>query len=92
MRLLVFVGVSHAGVEPIDFCGVDRATQLPLVNVSVPTRLFFLAAPVLTAAIYTDFHLSLIRLPDALGVPRRAVQAEPLGPMCSACAGLPRKT
>ena len=31
-------------VKHIDFYGVDRATKLPLINVEVPTRLFFLAA------------------------------------------------
>ncbi|WP_299409534.1 pentapeptide repeat-containing protein [uncultured Roseobacter sp.] len=64
---LVFVGITLMGVEHIDFYGVNRATKLPLVNVEVPTRYFFLAAPILIAAIYGYFHLYLIRLWDALG-------------------------
>lgn len=66
LGVLVFVGITLMGVEHIDFYGVNRATQLPLVNVEVPTKFFFLAAPVLTAAIYGYFHLYLIRLWDAL--------------------------
>ena len=67
LAALVFVGITLMGVEHIDFYGVDRATALPLVNVEVPTRFFFVAAPILIAAIYGYFHLYLIRLWDALG-------------------------
>jgi hypothetical protein len=67
LAALVFVGITLMGVEHIDFYGVDRATKLPLVSVEVPTRAFFIAAPILIAAIYGYFHLYLIRLWDALG-------------------------
>ncbi|MGH1578014.1 pentapeptide repeat-containing protein [Planktotalea sp.] len=66
LAALVFVTITLMGVEHIDFYGVDRATKLPLVDVEVPTRYFFFAAPLLTAAIYCYFHLYLIRLWDAL--------------------------
>ena len=66
LAALVFVGVTLLSVKPIDFYGVGRATQLPLVGVSVPTELFFYAAPLLTVAIYAYFHLYLVRLWDAL--------------------------
>ncbi len=66
LAALVFVGVTLLSVKPIDFYGVGRATQLPLVGVSVPTNFFFYAAPALTVAIYGYFHLYLIRLWDAL--------------------------
>lgn len=76
---LIFVGLTLMQVDAIDFYGVDRATQLPLVNVSVPTRLFFYAAPFLVAAVYGYFHLYLIRLWDALGpAPYQNDFAEPL--------------
>ena len=52
LSALLFVGVTLMGVEHIDFYGVDRATKLPLIDVSVPTPLFFYAAPLLTAAVY----------------------------------------
>ncbi len=67
LAALVFIGITLMGVEHIDFYGVDRATALPLVNIEVPTRYFFAAAPILIAAIYGYFHLYLIRLWDALG-------------------------
>ncbi|MFK7881101.1 hypothetical protein [Roseobacter sp.] len=67
LAALVFVGITLMEVEHIDLYGVDRATQLPLVNVEVPTPYFFVAAPILIAAIYGYFHLYLIRLWDALG-------------------------
>ena len=75
LAALVFVSVTLMGVEHIDFYGVDRATKLPLVGVDVPTRYFFVAAPILIAAIYGYFHLYLIRLWDALG----AAPAQPDG-------------
>ncbi|MEL7515752.1 MAG: pentapeptide repeat-containing protein [Pseudomonadota bacterium] len=76
---LVFVGITLMSVEHIDFYGVDRATQLPLVNVEVPTRFFFAAAPLLVAAIYGYFHLYLIRLWDALSVAPTRIQGKKLG-------------
>lgn len=54
-------------VEHIDFYGVDRATQLPLVYFEVPTRYFFVVAQILIVDIYGYFHLCLIQLLDALG-------------------------
>ncbi|MEM9577160.1 MAG: pentapeptide repeat-containing protein [Pseudomonadota bacterium] len=79
LAALVFVGITLMGVEHIDFYGVDRATSLPLVNFEVPTRYFFVAAPVLTAAVYSYFHLNLIRLWDALGAAPARVGGVRLG-------------
>lgn len=67
LGVLVFVSVTLMGVEDIDFYGVDRATKLPPMDVEVPTRLFFVAASILSAAVFGYFHLYLIRLWDALG-------------------------
>ncbi|MBL3587675.1 pentapeptide repeat-containing protein [Rhodovulum sulfidophilum] len=79
LGLLVFVGITLMSVEHIDFYGIDRATKLPLVNVEVPTRYFFVAAPILTAAFYIYFHLHLIRLWDALGAADNRIDDQPLG-------------
>ncbi|MCA0869707.1 pentapeptide repeat-containing protein [Seohaeicola saemankumensis] len=79
LSVLLFVGITLMGVEHIDFYGVDRATQLPLINVAVPTPLFFYAAPILTAAVYGYFHLYLIRLWDALGAAPARVNGDRLG-------------
>lgn len=76
---LVFVGITLMSVEHIDFYGTDRATQLPLVNVEVPTRYFFAAAPILIAAIYGYFHLYLIRLWDVLGAAPARIGGARLG-------------
>ncbi len=76
---LVFVGITLLDVEHIDFYGVDRATDLPLVSVSVPTRYFFYAAPLLIAAIFGYFHLYLIRLWDAISVAEPQHGGRPLG-------------
>ncbi|WP_198389276.1 pentapeptide repeat-containing protein [Roseovarius faecimaris] len=83
LGVLVFVGITLMGVEHIDFYGVGRATELPLVNVDVPTRYFFVAAPILTAAIYGYFHLYLIRLWDVLGKADPVHQGQPLGDVVS---------
>ncbi|MGC1497374.1 MAG: pentapeptide repeat-containing protein [Sulfitobacter sp.] len=79
LGVLVFVGITLMGVEHIDFYGVNRATKLPLVDVEVPTRSFFFAAPVLTAAIFGYFHLYLIRLWDALGAAPTRINGVRLG-------------
>lgn len=79
LGVLVFVTITLMGVEDIDFYGVDRATKLPLVDVEVPTRLFFVAAPILSAAVYGYFHLYLIRLWDALGAAPAAHERRTLG-------------
>ncbi|MEL6620363.1 MAG: pentapeptide repeat-containing protein [Pseudomonadota bacterium] len=79
LAALVFVGVTLLSVEPIDFYGVGRATDLPLVGVSVPTPQFFYAAPVLTVAIYAYFHLYLIRLWDELSIAPSRVDGRRLG-------------
>ena len=67
LATLVFVTITLMSLKHIDFYGVGRATLLPVLNVSVPTRYFFVAAPILIASIYGHFHLHLIRLWDALG-------------------------
>ncbi|MEP2532911.1 pentapeptide repeat-containing protein [Shimia sp.] len=79
LSVLLFVGITLMGVEHIDFYGVNRATDLPLINVSVPTPLFFYAAPLLVTAIYAYFHLYLIRLWDALGAADATQGDQPLG-------------
>ncbi|MFL4471427.1 pentapeptide repeat-containing protein [Tateyamaria armeniaca] len=79
LAALVFVGVTLLSVEPIDFYGVGRATDLPLVGVTVPTSLFFYAAPVLTVAIYGYFHLYLIRLWDELSIAPARINGRRLG-------------
>ncbi|MEL7097880.1 MAG: pentapeptide repeat-containing protein [Pseudomonadota bacterium] len=79
LSALVFVGITLMGVEHIDFYGVDRGTTLPVVNFDIPTRAFFIAAPILLAAVYGYLHLYLIRLWDALGTAEPRIAEETLG-------------
>lgn len=79
LGVLVFVAIGLFGFEHIDFYGIDRITKVPLVNVDVPTRSFFIVAPTLTAAVYVYFHLYLIRLWDALGAAPPRVEEQRLG-------------
>ncbi|MEX0286996.1 MAG: pentapeptide repeat-containing protein [Paracoccaceae bacterium] len=79
LTVLIFSVVTLVRVEHIDFYGVDRATELPLVGLSVPTALFFYGAPILIFAVYGYFHLYLIRLWDALGAAPGRVNGTRLG-------------
>ena len=67
---LLFVGITLLGVEDADFFVPTRQTQLPLVDVQIPTASFFYAAPILGAALYTYLHLFLIKLWEAHGEAR----------------------
>jgi len=90
LGLFTFVMITLLGVEDIDFFGYDRATQLPLIGVSVPTTTFFIAAPILTAAIYAYFHFYLMKLWDALGrAPKHRVGFSPRCPRPSLHLSLP---
>ena len=83
LGVLVFVGITLMGVQHVDFYGVGRETDLPLVNVAVPTFYFFVAAPILTVAIYGYFHLYLIRLWDALSTAKPQYDGRRLGDIIS---------
>ncbi len=67
LGVLVFAGVTLLGVKDIDFYGLDRTTQLPLVNISVPVTSFFSAGAALVAAVYIYFHLYLVQILEELG-------------------------
>ena len=77
---LAFIGVTLLGVEDADFFVPSRQTQLPLVNVSIPTASFFIFAPILAAALYIYLHIILLKLWDAIAdanTPR--IDGHPLG-------------
>ena len=79
LGLLTFVLVTLLGVEDVDFFGYGQETQLPLIGVSVPTVTFFIAAPILTTAVYAYFHFYLLKLWDALGKAPAKIDGDPLG-------------
>ncbi len=53
LGLLAFVGVTLLGHKDADFFAYGAETQLPLVNVTIPVKAFFVFAPALVAALYT---------------------------------------
>ena len=63
---LAFVGVTLLAVEDADFFVPSRQTQLPLVDVAIPTASFFVFAPILAAALYIYLHILLLKLWDAI--------------------------
>lgn len=62
LALLVFVGVTLMGHRDSDFFAFGAETDLPVVNISVSTVSFFVAAPVLLAALYVYLHIYLCSL------------------------------
>ncbi|MBP7241780.1 hypothetical protein [Amaricoccus sp.] len=75
-----FVFVTLLGVEDADFFVPSRQTQLPLVNVAIPTASFFWFAPALGAALYVYLHIVLLKLWDAIAdVERPRVDGHPVG-------------
>ncbi|MCB1372002.1 MAG: pentapeptide repeat-containing protein [Rhodobacteraceae bacterium] len=77
---LAFVGVTLLGVEDADFFVPSRQTQLPLVNVSIPTASFFLFAPILATALYVYLHIILLKLWDAIAdLEDPVIDGQPVG-------------
>ena len=83
LAYLAFVGITLLAVQDADFFVPSRQTQLPLIQMSIPTAAFFWFAPVLGAALYTYLHLQLIKLWYALAPPPEGppptVAGRPLG-------------
>ncbi len=77
---LAFIGVTLLGVEDADFFVPSRQTQLPLVNVAIPTASFFVFAPILAAALYVYLHIILLKLWDAIAdLDRAHLDGQPVG-------------
>lgn len=75
---IAFAGVTLLGVEDADFFIDSRQTQLPLVNVGIPTRELFLFGPLLGAALFVYLHLYLLKLWDSFAAVPPTVQGDPL--------------
>ncbi|MFV0386242.1 pentapeptide repeat-containing protein [Paracoccus sp. (in: a-proteobacteria)] len=67
---LAFALITALGVQDADFFVASRQTQLPLVNVSIPTFSFFICAPILGAALYVYLHLHICKVTEALAKAR----------------------
>lgn len=77
--VLLFVGITLMGHKDSDFFAFGASTTLPVVNVNVPPTSFFLAAPILTAALYCYLQVYLLGLWDALGEIEQEPGAAPIG-------------
>lgn len=66
IALSVFIGVTLLNHVDADFFAYNAETKLPIVNVDIPVRSFFVFAPLLVAALYIYLHLYLMTLWDAL--------------------------
>ena len=78
LALLVFIGVTLMGHRDSDFFAFGAETSLPLLNIAVPTEAFFIAAPVLAAALYIYLHIYLNGLWVALAKAPSVVGGDPL--------------
>ena len=63
---LGFIGLTLVSVRDVDFFSVTATTDLPIVNISIPTTTFFWTAALLAALLHTYFHVFLLKLWDAL--------------------------
>ena len=66
LGFLAFIGLTLLSVRDVDFFSVSATTQLPIVNISIPTTTFFWTAALLAAILHTYFHVFLLKLWDAL--------------------------
>ena len=66
------------GHKDSDFFAFNATTQLPLINIVVPTPSFFIAAPVVTGGLYVYLHIYLIGLWYALAKAPTRISDEPL--------------
>ncbi len=75
---LAFAAVALLNVEDEDFFVLDAATQLPLINVSVPVEAFFATGAPLITLIYCYMHVFLMKLWTELGQAPAQIEGQPL--------------
>jgi uncharacterized protein YjbI with pentapeptide repeats len=78
LTYLAFAFVTVLAVQDADFFIPSRETQLPLINVSIPTFSFFYFAPALAAALYVYLHLHVRKVTEALAEARATVNSQPI--------------
>ncbi len=59
---LAFMAVTLFSMTDADFLIDGRQTKLPIIDITVPTRLFFWLAPILATILYLNLHLYLTKL------------------------------
>ncbi|MGD1916079.1 MAG: hypothetical protein ACFCBV_07820 [Phycisphaerales bacterium] len=68
LGFLAFAGVTLLGVEDADFFRYGASTDLPVLNIEIPTRSFFWVAPLLIAGFFVHLHLYLLKLWNAIAL------------------------
>jgi uncharacterized protein YjbI with pentapeptide repeats len=75
---VVFSVITLLSVRDIDFFAANQGTKLPLVNIDVPVKAFFLAGSALLTAVYVYLHLYLEFLWTALGRAEPRYEGDPV--------------
>ncbi len=78
LAYLAFTFITVLGVQDADFFIPWRETQLPLINVSIPTFSFFYFAPALATVLYVYLHLHVRKVTEALAETTATVKSEPI--------------
>jgi uncharacterized protein YjbI with pentapeptide repeats len=76
---LAFIGLTLTSVRDLDFFSATATTQLPIVNIAIPTTTFFWSAAWLALVLHTYFHLYLLKLWDVLAEAPPEIGGAPLG-------------
>lgn len=83
LAYLSFSFITLLGVVDADFFIPERQTNLPIINVSIPTFSFFIFSPLLGSALYVYLHLHLRKVSEALTRPAAKINGQPLERYCS---------
>lgn len=62
LTAILFIGVTLVSLKHSEFLVAGENVALPVINLSMPTRMFFFCAPVLLAVLYINLHNYLSRL------------------------------
>lgn len=62
LTAVLFIGVTLVSLKHSEFLVAGENVALPVINLSMPTRMFFFCAPVLLAVLYVNLHNYLSRL------------------------------
>jgi hypothetical protein len=79
LGFLAFIGLTLVSVRDVDFFSLASTTQLPIVNIAIPTTIFFWSAAWLAALMHTYLHLYLLKLWDAVADAPATIGGKPLG-------------
>ena len=76
LGFLGFFAVVILSTNDADFLLSTKETQIPLVNVAVPTERFFFLAPIVATLLYCHLHLYCLKLWHAAGAASNEVLAD----------------